>query len=133
MKQLQGGKTMRYNESMVTMSLEELINNFRKNVTFVKEDENLDDLGIIKWNSKDERGPYLEKAVSCTETAGLILENWIEGTKNWSPSDLTKKGFLKDLIESFFNEEFKTAITEEAWTEFPKVLTEAFELIECVS
>lgn len=124
---------MRYEENMATMSLEELVENFKKNVTFVGEDENLNNLGIIKWNSKDEEVPYLEKAVSSYETVGLLLENWIEGTKNWSPDDLNKKGFLKDLIEVFFKEESKISITEEAWTEFPKVLKEAFELIECVS
>ncbi|MBQ2938140.1 MAG: hypothetical protein IJE05_04620 [Clostridia bacterium] len=124
---------MKYEENMATMTLEELMKNFRKNVTFVKNGENLNELGIIKWNSEDEEVAYLEKVVSSNETAGLLLENWVEGTKNWSPCDLTKKGFLKDLIEAFFNEESKTAITEEAWTEFPKMLTEAFELIECVS
>ena len=61
------------------------------------------------------------------------MENWVEGTKNWSPCDLNKRGFLKDLIEAFFNEQSKTLITEEAWSEFPKVLTEAFKMIEYVS
>ena len=124
---------MRYKENMAEMSLEELMKNFRKNVKFVKDDENLSELGIIKWNTKDEEVAYLEKTVSCNETAGLLLENWVEGTKNWSPCDLNKRGFLKDLIEAFFNEQSKTLITEEAWSEFPKVLTEAFKMIEYVS
>lgn len=121
---------MKYEANMATMSMEELIKNFKENVIFVKDDESRNKLGVIKWN---EEVAYLEKAVSSNETAGLLLGDWLEGTKNWSPSDLNKEGFLKDLIEAFFNEQSKTFITEEAWSEFPKVIEEAFEKIEVVS
>lgn len=122
---------MKYQKKMATMPLEELMVKFKENIILVK--ENPTDLGIIKWNSKDKRNSYLEKAVSCNEIAGLLLDDWVEGTKNWCPCNLSKEGFLKDLIEDFFSEETNTLITEEAWIEFPKVIAEAFELIERVS
>lgn len=123
---------MKYQRKMAIMSLDKLVEKFKENVTLVN-NETPTDLGIIKWNSKDKDNSYLEKAVSLNETAGLLLDDWVEGTKNWCPCNLNKEGFLKDLIEDFFGEESKTLITEEAWTKFPKVITEAFELIERVS